>query len=62
MKSTHGKLFKLAEGLSKKELLQPGQFSWCGKNAITTYLAAAIISHYRWGQKKIKDWKKTRKQ
>ena len=62
MKSTHGKLFKLAEGLSKKELLQPGQFSWCGKNAITTYLAAALISHYRWGQKKIKDWKKTRKQ
>ena len=58
MKASHGKLRKLAESLSEEQLLKPSQFIWCGKNAITTYLAAAIISHYRWGQKKIKDWKK----
>lgn len=61
MKQTHGKLIKLAEGLSEKELLDPGQFLWCGKNPITTYLAAAIISHYRWAQKKIKTWQKAQK-
>ncbi|MEQ8352651.1 MAG: ClbS/DfsB family four-helix bundle protein [Leptospiraceae bacterium] len=61
MKSTHKKLLKLAEGLTETQLLQPAQFAWCGKNAITTYLAGAIISHYRWGQKKLKDWKKKRK-
>ncbi|MCB1138192.1 MAG: ClbS/DfsB family four-helix bundle protein [Leptospiraceae bacterium] len=59
MKATHAKLRKLAESLTEKQLLEPAQFAWCGKNAITTYLAAAIISHYRWGQKKIKDWQKS---
>lgn len=61
MKATHKKLYDLAVSLSEKQLLEPAQFAWCGKNAITTYMAAAIISHYRWGQKKIKDWKKSQK-
>lgn len=60
VKASHAKTMKLIGSLSERQLLEPGQFEWCGKNAISTYLAGAAISHYRWGQKKLKKWAKNR--
>lgn len=48
----------LAKSLSENELLEPGQFEWTGKNALTTYLGANTCSHYRTASKIIKRWQR----
>ena len=58
LRASHNRVMKLVESLTEKELLNAGAFEWCGKNPITTYLAGAVISHYRWGQKKLKPFLK----
>ena len=57
---THARVLKLASELSEEELLEPGHFSWTGKNALVTYLGANSSSHYRFAMKVLKRWLRER--
>lgn len=55
---TYEEIVALVEGLSEGELLEPGHFSWTGSNPLTTYLGPNTASHYRFGSKVVKRWKR----
>lgn len=55
----HREIVALVESLSEEQLLEPGHFAWTGGNALTTYLGANTASHYRFGIKVLKRWKRS---
>ena len=54
--TSYREIFSLAQELSPEELLNPGHFTWTGKNPVTTYLGANTTSHYRTATKILKRW------
>ncbi len=54
LKLSHGRVAKLVAGLSEKQLLKSGYFTWTGKLALMSYVAPNTVSHYRWAAKKLK--------
>ena len=56
--AAHRRIVHLAEALSARQLLNPGQFGWTGKLPLTSYLGAATASHYRFALKVLKRWLK----
>jgi len=57
--TSYQEIFSLAQELSEKELLTPGNFTWTGKNPLTTYLGANTTSHYRTATKILNRWLRT---
>lgn len=55
---TYQEIVALAERLSEKELLEPGHFPWTGRKPLTTYLGPNTASHYRFGIKVLKRWRR----
>lgn len=54
LKLSHGRVMKIVDGLSNRQLMFPGRFNWTGKLGIISYVSANTDSHYRWATKKIK--------
>lgn len=57
---SHDEILRLVHELSEEEILEPGHFGWTGKNALVAYVGANTASHYRFAQKVLKRWLKTR--
>jgi len=56
--TSYREIFSLAQKLSPEEFLNPGHFTWTGKNPLTTYLGANTTSHYRTATKILNRWLK----
>ena len=54
LKLSHGRVMKLVDGLTDRQLMKPGAFKWTGKLGLISYVSANTDSHYRWATKKIK--------
>lgn len=54
------KILSLTQSLTEKQLLSAGAFAWTGTNAIVTYLSANSASHYRFANKVLKRWTRSR--
>ena len=57
---THREVLDLARHVPEADLLESGRFPWTGKNALVTYLGANTASHYRFAQKVLKRWSRSR--
>ena len=55
---TYEETVALVENVSEKELLEPGHFPWTGKKPLTTYLGPNTASHYRFGIKVLRRWRR----
>jgi hypothetical protein len=55
---SYRQVLALAEGLTQKQLLEPGHFAWTKKNALVTYLGANTSSHYRFAMKVLRRWRR----
>ncbi len=53
---SHGQIVALAEGLTERQLLEPGHFSWTGKLPLASYLGPNSSSHYRTAAKILTRW------
>ena len=42
LKLSHGRVCKLIDSLSEKQLRKPGHFKWTGKNALMSYILSLI--------------------
>lgn len=56
----HLRVEELVESLSPEQILDPGHFTWTGRNALATYIAANTAGHYRFALKIIRRWKRRR--
>ena len=55
---TYEEIVALVESLSEEELLEPGHFPWTGKKPLTTYLGPNTASHYRFGMKVLRRYRR----
>lgn len=55
---SHNKLMETVKSLSNEELFTRGYFAWTGNNALGSYMASNLSSHYDWAIQKIKAHKK----
>jgi hypothetical protein len=46
--ASYRKIFKLAEGLSEKDLFTRGRYAWTGTTTLAAYIIGCTSSHYRW--------------
>ncbi len=54
MKLSHGRVVKLVNSLTDRQLMKPGHVAWTGKLGLISYVSANTDSHYRWAIKKIR--------
>lgn len=57
---SHDRTLALAESLSEAQLLEAGHFTWTGRNPLVTYLSANTASHYRFAQRVLRRWLRSR--
>jgi hypothetical protein len=55
---TYEEIVALVEALPEKELLEPGHFPWTRKKPLATYLGPNTASHYRFGVKVLRRWRR----
>jgi hypothetical protein len=53
-KRSHHEIVKLVEGMSEKEIFDPGYYEWTGDSALLGFIAANTSSHYKWAQRNIR--------
>ena len=58
----HSRVLSLIKSLAPPDLLEPGRFAWTGKNPLITYVGANTASHYRFGIRVLKRWRRRRSQ
>lgn len=58
LQKSHEETMRLAESFSNEELFSRDAFPWTGGNALGSYFAANMSSHYDWAMKKLKAHKK----
>jgi hypothetical protein len=52
--ASYRQILSVVQGMSEREIFEPGVYEWTGNSPLLTWIAANTSSHYNWARRNIK--------